>query len=134
MARCDSYFQHGLEYRCYSTEHPTVCTCGGDQSKCDFFPEKRNPKPMAKCGDCLHFGFCKKYVDPEETFPEVGGCPTFENKDNYVEVVRCKYCTHWKKCESSLIGEVMCCTGQGSMYIQKGADDFCSSGERKNYG
>lgn len=45
--------------------------------------------------------------------------------------VRCKDCKHWKKCESSLIGEVMCCTGQGSVYIQKGADDFCSYGERR---
>ena len=43
----------------------------------------------------------------------------------------CGECKHWKKCESSLIGEVMCCTGQGSAYIQKGADDFCSRGERR---
>lgn len=42
----------------------------------------------------------------------------------------CGECKHWKKCVSSLIGEVMCCTGQGSAYIQKGADDFCSRGER----
>lgn len=43
----------------------------------------------------------------------------------------CGECKHWKKCESSLIGEVMCCTGQGSVYIQKSADDFCSRGERR---
>ena len=48
-----------------------------------------------------------------------------------VEVVRCEKCKHWQKCESSLIGDVMCCTGQGSMYIQKAADDFCSYGERR---
>ena len=42
---------------------------------------------MAKCGDCLYFGFCKKYIDPEETFPEVGGCHTFKSKDAFVEVV-----------------------------------------------
>lgn len=56
MAKCDSYFQHGLEFRCYSTEHPAECSCGGDTSKCDFFPEKRNPKPMdeLKACPCCH--------------------------------------------------------------------------------
>ena len=43
MALCDNYFQHGLEYRCYSLEHTAECSCGGDVSKCDFFPEKRKP-------------------------------------------------------------------------------------------
>ena len=42
---------------------------------------------MAKCGDCLYFGFCKKYIDPEETFPEIGGCTYFKNKDAFVEVI-----------------------------------------------
>ena len=49
-----------------------------------------------------------------------------------VEVVRCRDCKHWVKFESSLIGEVKCCTGQGSVNIQKGPDDFCSYGERKD--
>lgn len=44
MARCDSYFRHGIEYRCYATEHPAECLCGGDEKKCDFFPERREPK------------------------------------------------------------------------------------------
>ena len=48
-----------------------------------------------------------------------------------VEVVRCKDCKHWKKCESSLIGETMCCTGQGSANILKAPTDFCSYGERR---
>lgn len=43
----------------------------------------------------------------------------------------CGECKHWQKAHSSLIGEVMCCTGQGSVRIQKAADDFCSSGERR---
>ena len=49
-----------------------------------------------------------------------------------IEVVRCLDCKHWLKFESSLIGEVMCCTGQGSVNIQKQPDDFCSYGERKD--
>lgn len=50
MARCESHFQHGMAYRCYATRGYYECFCGGDQSKCDFFPEKRRepkmPKPM----------------------------------------------------------------------------------------
>ena len=49
-----------------------------------------------------------------------------------VEVVRCRYFKYYVKFESSLIGEVMCCTGQGSVNIQKQPDDFCSCGERKD--
>lgn len=48
-----------------------------------------------------------------------------------VEVVRCVNCKHYEKCESSLIGEVWCCTGQGSARIQKNEADFCSCGERR---
>ena len=44
VARCDSYFQHGLTYRCDATNGCFECFCGGDQSKCDFFPERREPK------------------------------------------------------------------------------------------
>ena len=51
--------------------------------------------------------------------------------NDVVPVVRCKDCKFWEEFESSLIGKVMCCTGQGSARIQKSADDFCSFGERK---
>ena len=45
MDRCENYFQLGMAYRCYAHEHSAECSCGGDRSKCDFFPGKRNPKP-----------------------------------------------------------------------------------------
>lgn len=48
-----------------------------------------------------------------------------------VEVVRCKDCRFWEECDSSLIGKVMCCTGQGDVLIHKTAEDYCSCGERK---
>lgn len=35
---------------------------------------------MNKCGDCIHFEKCKAYTDPNETYPEVGGCKNFKNK------------------------------------------------------
>lgn len=45
------------------------------------------------------------------------------------EVVHCGECRFWEKCESSLVGEVMCCTGQGDCKIQKEPGDFCSQGK-----
>lgn len=47
------------------------------------------------------------------------------------EVVRCRDCKFYKKFQSSLLGEVMCCIAQGGMRVYKGAEDFCSLGERK---
>lgn len=70
------------------------------------------------CEKCTHRNVCR-YQEPCEE------CNQFAE-----EVVRCKDCENWVKCESSLIGEVMCCKGQGSMYIQKAADDFCSCGRK----
>lgn len=34
-----------------------------------------------KCGDCEDYHICEEYVDPSETFPEVGGCPAFKEKE-----------------------------------------------------
>ena len=47
---------------------------------------------MAKCKDCIHFPICEKHTDPNESYPEVGGCPAFKAKDAFVELVRCKDC------------------------------------------
>ena len=44
MAKCDNYFQHGLKFLCYGTKEMEVCSCGGDTSKCNFYPEKRKQK------------------------------------------------------------------------------------------
>jgi len=42
----------------------------------------RREKTYRKCGDCADFEKCKKYVDADETFPEViGGCPVFTAKE-----------------------------------------------------
>ena len=48
MAKCDCYFQHGLKFLCYGTKEMEECSCGGDKSKCDFYPEKRQQKPKPK--------------------------------------------------------------------------------------
>lgn len=93
MARCDSHFQHGLEYRCYALEHPAVCSCGGDQSKCDFFPflpEKRTPKQKPiHCKDCLHNPVCELWRHQEaqdaSSF-QLSGCDHFKDSSMFVEL------------------------------------------------
>ena len=38
---CDSYTTYYGESRCLGTKEVETCSCGGDNSKCDFYPEKR---------------------------------------------------------------------------------------------
>ena len=38
---CDSYTTYYGESRCLGTKEVDRCNCGGDESKCDFYPEKR---------------------------------------------------------------------------------------------
>ena len=38
---CDSYITYSGESRCLGTKEVETCSCGGDESKCDFYPEKR---------------------------------------------------------------------------------------------
>ena len=38
---CDSYTTYSDESRCLGTKEVETCSCGGDESKCDFYPEKR---------------------------------------------------------------------------------------------
>ena len=38
---CDSYTTYYGESRCLGTKEVEPCSCGGDESKCDFYPEKR---------------------------------------------------------------------------------------------
>lgn len=53
MAKCSCYYQHGLKTVCYGTKEMEVCSCGGDESKCNFYPEKRKPKMATE----------KRYID-----------------------------------------------------------------------
>jgi hypothetical protein len=41
---------------------------------------------MAECKDCVHFVVCTFYTDPEEEFPEAGGCELFMPAADVVEV------------------------------------------------
>jgi hypothetical protein len=43
-----------MKFLCYGTREMEECTCGGDVSRCDFYPEKRDVKmklePCPYCG------------------------------------------------------------------------------------
>lgn len=47
MEKCNSYINHPWSDKygyCMGTKNRDLCTCQGDKSKCDFYPEKRNKK------------------------------------------------------------------------------------------
>lgn len=84
---------------------------------------------MAKCKDCIHFPICEPYTDPNESYPEVGGCSAFKGKDAFVEVVRCKDCEYCQKYPAGYF-----CYDPRDKYtdsVEVKEDDFCSYGERR---
>lgn len=50
---CDSYRRYidslGKSFgRCLGTKEIEICNCGGDESKCDFYPERRKKSKKSK--------------------------------------------------------------------------------------
>lgn len=41
MNKCSSYHIEFGRPCCYGTKEKDMCACGGDEAKCDFYPEKR---------------------------------------------------------------------------------------------
>ena len=77
------------------------------------------------CYECIHINVCKAY-EPEDADCI---CNQFENKADFVEVVRCKDCTHGHWNQET-------CHGKPIYYcdrtdLQVGKYDFCSYGQRK---
>lgn len=95
---CDSYATYSSESRCLGTKEVETCSCGGDKSKCDFYPEKRKAaeKPMntaemyikanengkAYYSESVDAFYSKEFglVEAEDTTQKVqiGDFPTFE--------------------------------------------------------
>ena len=79
MARCDCYFQHGLKFLCYGTKEVEECSCGGDESKCDFYPEKRKQKMATE----------KRLIDADALIAEIrqkkGAFATGEGNEPFME-------------------------------------------------
>ena len=87
------------------------------------------------CKDCIHCEACEgtpRFYDDEYikdvTFSgDVRDlCPTFKNKADFVEVVRCRECKH---CEIWNNDWFFCKKTVNDAEVT--ADDFCSYGERR---
>lgn len=79
---------------------------------------------MATCKDCLHKCYTED-LTTEET------CNFFLDKAEYVPVVRCKDCVHWYDREEVCLKIYSDGTVSPYAWQFRGADDFCSYGERR---
>jgi uncharacterized low-complexity protein len=56
MAKCSAFHENphnnGWD-RCWATKETETCSCGGDEAKCDFYPEKRKAETQPKCGEWI---------------------------------------------------------------------------------
>ena len=41
MNKCSCYHEDYNRPECWGTKEREICSCGGDESKCDFYPRKR---------------------------------------------------------------------------------------------
>jgi hypothetical protein len=39
---------------------------------------------MSTCNDCIHSSVCTPYNTPNDEYPNIGDCPHFKNKADYV--------------------------------------------------
>lgn len=56
MAKCSAFHENphnnGWD-RCWATKETETCSCGGDEAKCDFYPEKRKKAAVPKFGEWI---------------------------------------------------------------------------------
>ena len=94
---------------------------------------------MAECKRCLYFDICKMYADDVRGDYEddclFEDCLNFKNKDDFVEVVRCKDCKYFNGkidvlCERCGDIDEPCggCHYYGSCTYD---DGYCHHGERR---
>ena len=91
------------------------------------------------CKDCLHFKVCEyEGIYFEDWAIEASSadgiedlCPQFENKADFVEVVRCKDCIYYKPQQKSKHWNCRSkyCTREATTKVSD--LDFCSYGQRK---
>lgn len=83
---------------------------------------------MATCKDCVRHSHCVSDWHKLSRVEHI--CNNFKTNADFVEVVRCKDCRHYKQNPYSPDEDMMC------MYwcdwLPTDPDDFCSCGERKD--
>lgn len=82
---------------------------------------------MAKCKDCLLVEMCYIIENYDADTNDDDVCENFKDRQNYVEVVRCKDCKHMEMTPDCLR---WCHVWQGINGM--GDDGFCNYGERKD--
>ena len=83
---------------------------------------------MTTCRECIHFEVCEPYTAPDESYPEVGGCRVFKNKDEFVQVVRCKECKYLTRLARGGYGYALQCGYRGHLTYE---NDYCAGGRRR---
>ena len=86
------------------------------------------------CKDCIHCRVCITYQFAKSIDKEVSECDEFQNKADFVEVVRCRDCKQWTRIGYDDIFECDFGTCKNPYdYTEKETyeKDYCSDGERK---
>ena len=71
---------------------------------------------MKNCKDCLYRKICPLYIKGDEAEK----CPSYEHKDEYAKIVRCKDCSHRDKTEWCRLH---------AMYVND--EGYCNSANRR---
>ena len=79
MNKCNSYIKYtdglgGFIPRCYGTKEREICQCGGDETKCDFYPEKRKKTKTTIAMDAVEYLRQKARMCAYKRAPENGAC------------------------------------------------------------
>lgn len=79
MNNCNCYIRDtdglgGYIPHCYGTKEREICQCGGDESKCDFYPEKRNKTETTIAMDAVEYLRQKARMCAYERVSENGAC------------------------------------------------------------
>ena len=49
MEKCNCYQEKYNKPECWGTKERDVCSCGGDETKCNFYPSKRAAAQARRC-------------------------------------------------------------------------------------
>lgn len=76
------------------------------------------------CKDCMHYGICEYSPFSDKKIE----CKDFICKADYVEVVKCKDCKHYKNWDD---GNITCSLWTVDWDVPTEPNAFCSYGEKK---
>ena len=81
------------------------------------------------CNNCIHLNTCYKIEHYGRNLDDEP-CDDFINKNSFAEIVKCKDCKFRGREDCSMYYRCNC----GEQHTWETDNDFCSGGERKEYG